>query len=73
MACGFNFAKQYGQLGQGFIHVHHIRPVAELSFAVTIDPKIDLVVLCANCHAMVHRDKENTLSIDEVKRTIRLV
>jgi 5-methylcytosine-specific restriction enzyme A len=67
MVCGCNFEEQYGPLGKGFIHVHHIKPVSELFEAKLIDPEVDLVVLCPNCHAMIHRDKENTLSIEELK------
>jgi len=29
-ACGFDFEAVYGALGKGFIHVHHLRPLAEV-------------------------------------------
>jgi 5-methylcytosine-specific restriction protein A len=28
--CDFDFEKVYGELGKGFIHVHHIRPLSEI-------------------------------------------
>jgi putative restriction endonuclease len=67
MACNFNFSKVYGELGEGYINVHHLRPVSELGEEVQIDPQKDLIVLCANCHAMIHKDKEHTLSLEELK------
>ena len=52
--CGFNFAKAYGALGDGFIHVHHIVPIGEIGKQYEIDPKKDLIPVCPNCHAMIH-------------------
>ncbi len=70
MVCGFDFYKVYGDLGLGFIHVHHNKPVS-LSGPTSIDPRADLSVLCANCHAMIHRNKQHTMSVDELKRIVR--
>ncbi|RYE70422.1 MAG: hypothetical protein EOO81_07890 [Oxalobacteraceae bacterium] len=44
-----------GELGKAFIHVHHIKPLAEIKDEYVVNPVLDLVPLCANCHAMVHR------------------
>jgi 5-methylcytosine-specific restriction protein A len=52
-ACGFNFAAKYGERGDGFIECHHINPVSSLS-AGAKTKSTDLVLLCANCHRMVH-------------------
>jgi 5-methylcytosine-specific restriction protein A len=56
-ACGFNFAKCYGELGEGFIEAHHLKPIATLTegVAVKYDVAADFAVLCANCHRMIHR------------------
>ncbi|MFT3806053.1 MrcB family domain-containing protein [Arenimonas sp.] len=55
-ACGFNFGKKYGSIGEGFIEAHHLKPIAQLQGAkVPMDPKKDFVVLCPNCHRMIHR------------------
>lgn len=70
-ACGFNFGDFYGEYAEGFIHVHHINPVSKLDGPTQIDPKTDLVPLCANCHSVVHRRKDKTLSIEELKALIR--
>ena len=70
MACAFNFQEKYGNLGRGFIHVHHIRPVSEIGEEAYLDPATDLVVVCANCHAMIHKNKDNTLSVEEITKAI---
>ena len=70
-ACGFNFGKFYGEYAEGFIHVHHIVPVSEFETPKKIDPETDLVPLCANCHSVVHRKKNETLSIDKLRILIR--
>lgn len=53
--CGFDFGQAYGEIGEGFIHVHHITPVSRLSGGYIVDPVRDLIPVCANCHAMLHR------------------
>ena len=61
----------YGEFGQGFIHVHHIVPISKIGKEYKIDPIKDLVPVCPNCHAMLHRGKdENVLTIDELKKII---
>lgn len=53
--CGFSFARNYGDIGKGFIHVHHLRPLADIGKEYKVDPVNDLIPLCPNCHAMIHR------------------
>ncbi|EHH3659978.1 restriction endonuclease, partial [Vibrio parahaemolyticus] len=66
-ACGFDYGKVYGSVGAGYIHIHHKVPVSQLGTSTLVDPEKDLVPLCANCHAMVHRKKDHTLSVEELK------
>ncbi|MEW8036296.1 MAG: hypothetical protein AB2651_22165 [Candidatus Thiodiazotropha sp.] len=68
--CGFNFEARYGDLGRGYIQVHHNKPLSETG-PTLIDPAKDMSVLCANCHAMVHRDKQHTLTIEELLARIQ--
>lgn len=70
--CGFNFEKFYGEVGSGFIHVHHLKPISE-SVECVVNPKEDLTVLCANCHAIVHRKRNNILSIEDLQKIIKVV
>lgn len=53
--CNFDFFEQYGELGREFIHVHHITPVSQIGANYLIVPEKDLIPVCPNCHAMLHR------------------
>ena len=64
--CGFDFGKVYGVLGEGYIHVHHVVPLSDVGREYVMDPARDLVPVCANCHAMLHR-RSNVLSVGELK------
>lgn len=66
LGCGFNFAERYGEIGKEFIIVHHITPVSQLGPNYVIDPKHDLIPLCGNCHAIVHRTNP-PLSLDNLR------
>lgn len=52
--CEMNFLAVYGELGRDFIHVHHKKPVALRKGPYKINPRLDLVPVCPNCHAMLH-------------------
>ncbi len=52
--CHFDFEATYGSAGAGFAHVHHLRPLAE-AIGPTRTRLQDLAVVCANCHAIIHR------------------
>ena len=54
-ACGFNFSETYGSLGSEYIEVHHRVPVSQMGGSYRLNPIQDLVPVCANCHAMLHR------------------
>lgn len=53
--CGFDFKNVYGDIGKGFIHVHHEVALAEIKKEYEIDPVKDLKPLCPNCHGIIHR------------------
>ncbi|MCK0165912.1 HNH endonuclease [Marinobacter sp. S6332] len=55
--CHFNFSKVYGVYGEGFIEVHHVKPLSEINDSYTVDPVEDLVPVCSNCHSILHRGK----------------
>jgi hypothetical protein len=55
-ACGFIFAKVYGDLGADFCEVHHRLALTQLDEAII--PKLaDLAIVCSNCHRIIHRTK----------------
>ncbi|WP_280478452.1 HNH endonuclease [Nocardia asiatica] len=66
--CGFDFEKVYGPLGDGFIHVHHLIPLHVTGEIQTTTD--DLVLLCANCHQMVHRARPGWLTPTELRTII---
>jgi predicted HNH restriction endonuclease len=52
--CGFDFEEKYGEIGRGFIEVHHYHPISQLETEQKYGIEA-LRLLCANCHRMVHR------------------
>ncbi len=73
--CGFDYTVVYGEWGQGFIEIHHEKPICqydENGTEVFISEAIKYVKpLCANCHRMIHRKKNNPITIDELKSIIK--
>ena len=65
--CGINFAEKYGKVGEGFIHVHHLKPLSEIGEEYEIDPINDLCPVCPNCHAIIHKRRNLPYSIEEVR------
>ena len=52
--CGFSFADTYGEMGLDFIEAHHIKPVSTIKAGEETRIE-DLMMVCANCHRMLHR------------------
>lgn len=67
--CGMVFTERYGAVGDDFIHVHHLEPLSMMDGPYIIDPATDLVPVCPNCHAMLHK-KTPPLKIDELNRML---
>lgn len=72
-SCQFEFASAYPGLGDGYIQIHHLKPVSymrgeELDMANALD---NVCPLCANCHQMVHRNTP-PMSIDELRSYLRV-
>jgi len=61
-ACDLDFGERYGEIGQGFIEAHHLKPIATLEegVAVKYDVAADFAVLCSNCHRMIHRFSDSS-------------
>ena len=64
--CGFRFGDFYGPIAEGYIEVHHIESLATTG-VVHINPAVDLVPLCSNCHSVVHRVTP-PMPIEELQR-----
>ena len=63
-ACGFNFFERYGELGRGFVEVHHLKPISSVGALHVVDPVADMAVLCSNCHRMVHRSGKVPMTVE---------
>lgn len=67
VVCGFDFAAVYGPLAKGFIHVHHVTPLAQVGGEYVVDPVADLRPVCPNCHAVIHLGGE-CRTVEEVRQ-----
>ena len=69
--CGFSFRETYGKLGVGYAEAHHILPISERqeNIDTTFD---DLCIVCANCHAMLHKTiLGKQISVGNLKKIIK--
>ncbi|WP_144647069.1 HNH endonuclease [Priestia megaterium] len=72
--CDVDFENKYGEVGKDFIHVHHIKPLHEIQQEYIVDPIQDLIPVCPNCHAMLHRQENGRyLSTEQLKERILTV
>ncbi|MCB9795884.1 MAG: HNH endonuclease [Alphaproteobacteria bacterium] len=71
-ACKLDMGELYGELGEGFIHVHHLVEIATVGEEYEVDPVEDLVPVCPNCHALLHR-RTPALTLAELKAVIKWV
>lgn len=70
IVCDFDFEKKFGEHGKGFIHVHHVTPLADIREHYEVNPIEDLRPVCPNCHAMLHR-ADPPLTIEELKSILQ--
>lgn len=66
--CRINLNDKYpNSLSEGYIEVHHIKPISILAehTPTHID---DLILLCPNCHRMVHRTKDAEKNLEDLKK-----
>ncbi|HRP90855.1 MAG TPA: HNH endonuclease [Edaphocola sp.] len=67
--CDFDFEKKFGEIGKGFIHVHHLKEISDIKKEYEINYKNDLIPVCPNCHAMLHKRKP-AFTVEELKAII---
>jgi 5-methylcytosine-specific restriction protein A len=68
--CRFDFGRTYGSHGVGFIEVHHAKPLGAQNGPHLVDPQTELFPVCANCHRMIHRKKDDVLSLNDLRALI---
>ena len=64
--CDMDFMSIYGDIGDGFIHVHHLVDLSTIAAEYKVNPIRDLRPMCPNCHAMLHKTKP-AMSISDLK------
>ncbi|MDF7826624.1 HNH endonuclease [Pontiellaceae bacterium B12227] len=67
--CDFDFEEVYGEIGEGFIHVHHLKEIASRKKEYLLNPITDLRPVCPNCHAMIH-SKKKAIPIFKMKKIL---
>lgn len=66
--CKMSFAETYGTFAKDFIHVHHITPLHQISESYEVNPETDLIPVCPNCHAMLHRQENGIpMTVERLK------
>lgn len=69
VVCGFSFSTVYGPFADGFIHVHHVKPFAEIGNDYVVDAVTDLRPVCPNCHEAIHLNGV-TRSVEELQQLV---
>ena len=72
-ACKFNFEDFYGNIGKGFIEIHHINPIFmydDNTKKSILDALNNVAPVCSNCHKIIHRKRLNILPIRILKEII---
>ncbi len=52
--CRVKLSHIYGATAESLIHVHHIKPISEIGESYIVNPVLDLIPVCPNCHAVIH-------------------
>lgn len=66
--CGFCFEEIYPRnLSKDYIEAHHKTPLSKISAKIKTTLE-DLMLVCSNCHRMIHRTKECEINLQELIR-----
>lgn len=71
--CRFNFEDFYGEIGKGFIEIHHLKPIFVYGGNVEQSAEEALknvVPVCSNCHRIIHRKRSNVLPVETLREII---
>ncbi len=63
--CSFDFYSTYGPIGKDFIEAHHIIPLSSRHGKYEVSAK-DYMMVCPNCHRILHRSGYTTEKLKEV-------
>lgn len=67
--CGLKFEERYGDFARGFMHAHHKVPLSQVIDHENhqVNPVTDLVAVCPNCHAMLHRHPDRPCDVETLR------
>ena len=68
--CGIDFYETYGEIGKDFIEAHHNKQKISDMDGECVTKIEDLLMLCPNCHSMVHRLGKYNLEISQLKNIL---
>jgi len=68
--CGFSFEEFYGELGKGYIEIHHLTPLSDRENETNTRIE-DVVVVCANCHRILHRNGKTPVPIESLREIVK--
>ena len=66
--CSLDFGEMYGAHGEGYIEAHHTIPISTLADGAKTKLS-DMVLVCSNCHRMLHRGAE-LLSVEALRAIV---
>jgi hypothetical protein len=71
MVCDFDFDNCYGkEISEGYIELHHTKLLCDLK--PNEGTKIeDVIVVCSNCHRIIHRKQSNPIDWKVLKKIIK--
>jgi len=68
--CGFSYEEFYGELGKGYIEVHHLTPLSDRENETNTGIE-DVAVVCANCHRILHRNGKTPISLESLREIVK--
>ena len=70
MVCEHPLSDIYGEQGEGYIELHHLKPLSKHRgpYHPTLD---DVILVCPNCHRILHRDGDDPLPWKDLRRSLR--
>jgi len=70
-ACKTDYSKLLGGDGKRVLQVHHRRQLADYRIPGEETTVEDLAVVCANCHLLLHLDRETVLDVEKLAQMLR--
>ena len=72
-ACHFNFEDFYGEIGKGYIEIHHLEPIFAQDDVLEqsiVEALANVSPVCSNCHRVIHRKNDQLLTIPSLQELI---